>query len=202
MTRLLAKSVVLALAGVPVAALLSLTAFGSAGRSLEAQSTPPRTSPSDGGKECSGSSDVCEQGTRCRPAQPGSKKLLCLPVAKLGESCGPATAGCEDPTFCDESLRCVLGQAERGQACAAHAECKAPLVCPWGKHVCSIPAKIGQSCHTNPGGRSECEPGAGCNGTRCVAQKADGQDCTTDEECRAGLCEKTGCARGPSLAKR
>jgi hypothetical protein len=95
-------------------------------------------------------------------------------MAKLGESCGPATGGCEDPAFCDDSSHCAFGQAGLGQTCGSHAECKAPFTCPWAKHVCSTPAKIGQSCHTNPGGRSECEAGSGCNGIRCVAQASTG----------------------------
>jgi hypothetical protein len=125
-------------------------------------------------------------------------------MAKVGEPCGPATGGCDDPAFCDDSLHCALGQAALGKACESHAECKAPLVCPWAKHVCSAPAKIGQSCNTNLGGRSECEPGSGCNGMRCVAQKADGQSCVADEECKAGVCQGNGCGRGaePSFAER
>ncbi len=202
MTRPLAKHAFVACGGVLVAAALSLTAHGSAGRSRA--DLPPRTDFSSAGGDCSPGNDLCVGGTRCRPAHDGGRRFVCLPVAKLGESCGSATAGCEDPAFCDESLRCVIGQTDLGQACASHAECKSPMVCPWAKHVCSAPATIGQSCHTNPGGRSECRPGAGCNGTRCVAKKSDGQTCSTDEECKAGLCQKDGCGRGPgaSLAER
>ena len=201
MTRLLAKSIVLALAGLLVAAVLSLTAFGSAGKNVGTQPSPPRTKPVDAGGDCTGSSDVCVRGARCTASLPDGKKFVCLPVAKLGEACGPATGGCEDPAFCDDTLHCVLGRAGLGRTCALHAECKAPLVCPWARRVCSTPAKIGQSCHTNPGGRSECEAGSGCNGTRCVTQKADGQSCFADEECKAGFCQRGGCGRGAGSAR-
>lgn len=202
MTRFLAKLTVIALAGVAIAAALSLTAFGSAGRKADARPGQPRELHA--GDDCTGNGEGCTQGTRCMPTQPGSGRLICLPMGKLGEACGPATAGCEDPAFCDDSLHCALGDAGLGHVCGRHAECKAPLICPWGKHVCSTPAKIGQSCHTNPGGRSECEPGSGCNGTRCVAQKPDGHSCLADEECKAGICEKGGCGHGvsPSFADR
>lgn len=201
MTRLLAKIAVLALAGLGLAAALSLTAFGSAGWRADPQHGQAALQSSD---DCASDGDACAPGSRCRPAQAGLRRLVCLPIAKVGEDCGPATGGCEDPAFCDDSLHCALGEAALGHVCARHAECKAPLVCPWAKHVCSTPARIGQSCHTNPGGRSECGPGSGCNGTRCVTPKPDGQSCMADEECKAGVCQKGGCGKGtaPSFAAR
>ena len=123
--------------------------------------------------------------------------VVCLPVAKVGEACGASTGGCEDPAYCDSTEHCVVGNAGLGQACSQHAECKAPNICPFGKFVCSAPARIGESCSTNSDGRSECVAGAGCNGTKCVAQKADGQDCAFDEECSSGVCGINGCGRGP-----
>jgi hypothetical protein len=204
MTRLLAKTTVIALGGLAIAAALSLTAFGSAGRNSDAQPGQRQVRELHAGDDCTSNGDACTPGTRCSPTQPGSSRLVCLPIARLGEGCGPATGGCADPAFCDDSLHCVIGNAGLGHVCGHHAECKSPLICPWSKHVCSTPAKIGQSCHTNPDGRSECEPGSGCNGTRCVAQKPDGHSCFADEECRAGICEKTGCGHilPPSFADR
>jgi len=202
MTRFIAKITVLAFAGLAGAAALSVTAFGSASRKADSAPEPSRQLQS--GDDCTNRSEACAQGTRCRAAQPGTRRFLCLPIAKLGDVCGPGTGGCQDPAFCDDSLRCVLGQAALGSACARHVECKAPLICPWAKHVCSEPARIGQSCHTNPGGRSECQAGTGCNGTRCVAQKPDGASCLADEECTAGLCQKSGCGHAvpPTFADR
>jgi len=179
MTRFLAKTTAVTLGGLAIAAALSLTAFGSAGRRADEQPEP--------------------SGRDARKAHASP-----LHAAKVGEACGPATGGCDDPAFCDESLHCVIGDAGLGQVCGRHAECRAPFICPWGRHVCSTPAKIGQSCHTNPGGRSECEAGSGCNGTRCVAQESDGHSCLADEECKAGICTKGGCGHGvqPSFAAR
>lgn len=190
MTRFIAKATILALAGLASAAALSLTAFGSASRKVDA-SVPGRELRA--GEDCTNHGEACAQGTRCRVAQPGHGHFVCLPVGKLGEACGPGTGGCQDPAFCDDSQHCALGQAALGHVCARHAECKAPLVCPWARHVCSEPAKVGQSCHTNPDGRSECQAGFGCNGTRCAVQKPDGQPCTTDEECKTGSCQRGGC---------
>jgi hypothetical protein len=202
MTRFIAKVTVLAFAGLAGAAALSVTAFGSAGHKSETPSEP--SGPLQAGEDCTNHGEACAQGTRCRVAQSGSKRFLCLPVANLGDACGPGTGGCQDPAFCDDSLHCALGHAALGSACARHVECKAPLVCPWAKRVCSEPAKIGQSCHTNPGGRSECQAGAGCNGIRCVAQKTDGTACLSDEECKAGNCQKGACGQAalPTLADR
>jgi hypothetical protein len=185
MTRLLAKTTGLALAGLAMAAAASLTAFGSAGRSTEL-------------------GQAADIG-RAEPRAPGNGTLRGNErrMAKVGEDCGPATGRCQDPAFCDESRHCAVGDAGLGKACARHAECKTPLVCPWAKHVCSAPAKLGQSCHTNPGGRSECEGGAGCNGMKCVAQKPEGASCLADEECKSGVCQGSACAStGPSLADR
>lgn len=180
MTKLLAKTTGLALAGLAMAAAASLTAFGSAAR------------PTELGQVASA------------PASDSGRAEIRAPrrVAKVGEDCGPAVARCQDPAFCDDTRHCAVGDAGLGKACARHAECKAPLVCPWAKHVCSAPAKIGQSCHTNPGGRSECEGGAGCNGTRCVAQKTDGESCLADEECKSGACQGNACAKTTSPADR
>jgi hypothetical protein len=182
MTRLLAKTTGLALAGLAMAAAASLTAFGSAGRSTELGQTAAAQTGDNGRGEA-------------RPLRR---------VAKVGEDCGPAIARCQDPAFCDDSRHCAVGDAGLGKACARHAECRSPLVCPWAKHVCSTPAKIGQSCHTNPGGRSECEAGAGCNGTNCVAHKPDGASCLADEECKSGACQGSACAKttGPGLGDR
>jgi hypothetical protein len=191
MTRLLAKTTGLALAGLAMAAAASLTAFGSAGRSTELVAVA-QTGDNGGGR-----GDVRVSGS-------GALRGNDRRVVKVGEDCGPATGRCQDPAFCDDSRHCAVGDAGLGKACARHAECKAPLVCPWARHVCSEPAKIGQSCHTNPGGRSECESGAGCNGTRCVAQKPDGESCLADEECKSGACQGSACAKtaGPGLADR
>ncbi len=155
----------------------------------------------DVGQDCSNAisvSSVCRPGTRCTPTEPGSAKAICLLAAKAGEACGPGTGGCEDPAFCGSNHVCAVGQAELGQTCGQHAECKAPYVCPGSKHVCSHPAKIGEACETNSEGRSECVAGAGCNGNRCVAKKADGAGCTFDEECLTGLCGTSGCGLGPA----
>jgi hypothetical protein len=154
----------------------------------------------EAGEDCSTTgnfSPVCRPGTRCTAIDLTLSTLVCLPVAKVGETCGSTTGGCEDPAYCDNTEHCVVGQFDLGQSCWQHAECKAPYVCPFGRHVCSTPAKIGESCNANPGGRSECATGAGCNGSKCVAQKADGQDCAFDEECSSGLCGTNGCGRGP-----
>jgi hypothetical protein len=157
----------------------------------------------DVGQDCSSATNVsavCRPGTRCTAVGPRSAKAVCLPTAKAGEACGPGTGGCQDPAFCDSNQVCVLGHAELGQTCGQHAECKAPYVCPGGKHVCSRPAKVGGACETNSDGRSECAAGAGCNGSRCVAKKADGVACTFDEECLTGLCGTSGCGLGPASA--
>lgn len=115
-----------------------------------------------------------------------------------GRACAPGALA--SPAYCDGSLRCVLAEAGLGQACASHTDCQAPLVCPWATHVCSTPAKVGQPCHSNPGGRSECASGAGCNGIRCVVRKPEGQACMTDEECRSGDCQGGRCSRGGELS--
>lgn len=150
------------------------------------------------GQDCSIStaSSVCRPGTRCTPVGPHSEKAVCLAVAKAGEGCGPGIGGCADPAFCDGNHLCVVGGAELGHTCDQHAECRAPLVCPGRKHVCSPPAKVGDACAVNPDGRSECVAGAGCNGSRCVAKKTDGVACAFDEECLTGLCGTAGCGRG------
>jgi len=145
-------------------------------------------------------SPVCRPGTRCTATDLSLANIVCLPVAKTGEACGSDTGGCEDPAYCDGTQHCVVGQADLGQSCWQHAECKAPGVCPFAKHVCSAPAKIGGACDTNPDGRSECVVGAGCDGNKCVAQKADGQDCVFDEECTSRLCGTNGCGRGPGAS--
>jgi hypothetical protein len=141
-------------------------------------------------------SPMCEPGTRCTPTDLQMSKVICLPIAKEGEECGTTTGGCQDPAFCDETHHCRVGQAGLGEACAEHAQCKAPYICPWGRRLCTAPAKIGEACDINSDGRSECEAGAGCNGSKCVAKKADGQDCMFDEECKTGLCGVNGCGRG------
>jgi hypothetical protein len=193
MTRLLAKTTGLALAGLAMAAAASLTAFGSAGRSTELGQTAAAQTGDNG----AGRGDIRLSGG-------GAFRGNDRRIAKVGEDCGPATGRCEDPAFCDDSRHCAVGDAGLGKACARHAECQTPLVCPWATHVCSAPAKIGQSCHTNPGGRSECAAGAGCNGTKCVAHKPDGASCLADEECKSGACQGSACAKtaGPGLADR
>jgi len=141
-------------------------------------------------------SPVCEPGTRCTPVDTSLSRLVCLPIAKVGEECGSTTGGCQDPAFCDSTGHCNVGQAELGETCTEHAQCKAPYICPWGRRLCTAPAKIGEACDTNSDGRSECEAGAGCDGSKCVAKKPDGQDCVFDEECQTGLCGVNGCGRG------
>jgi hypothetical protein len=142
-------------------------------------------------------SPACESGTRCTPMETNLSKQVCLPIAKVGEECGPTTGGCQDPAFCDDTQHCRVGQADLGETCTEHAQCKAPYICPWGRRLCAAPAKIGEACDTNSGGRSGCVAGAGCDGSKCVAQKSDGQDCVFDEECQTGLCGVNGCGRGP-----
>jgi hypothetical protein len=157
----------------------------------------------EAGEDCSTTgnfSPVCRPGTRCTATDLSLTNIVCLPVAKAGEACGADTGGCADPAYCDSTQHCVVGQADLGRSCSQHAECKAPNICPFGKQVCSAPAKIGETCDTNPGGRSECVAGAGCDGSKCVAQKADGQDCTFDEECTSMLCGTNGCGRGPGAS--
>jgi hypothetical protein len=171
-------------------------------RCTDQSSRPVCVADLDVGQDCSTSisvSSVCRPGTRCTATGPHSAKAVCIPAAKAGEACGPGTGGCEDPAFCDSNHVCVLGQAELGQTCGQHAECKAPYVCPGRKHVCSRPAKVGEACETNSDGRSECVADAGCNGNRCVAKKIDGAGCTFDEECLTGLCGTSGCGLGPAL---
>ena len=177
----------------------------TAGKVVECRCTDQSKQPLcvadlEAGGDCSTTgnfSPVCRPGTRCTAADLSLTTLVCLPIAKAGESCSSGTGGCEDPAYCDSTQHCVVGQLDLGQSCSQHAECKTPYVCPFGMQVCSVPAKIGETCHTNPGGRSECVVGAGCNGNKCVAQKADGQDCFSDEECSSGLCGTNGCGRGP-----
>jgi hypothetical protein len=157
----------------------------------------------EAGEDCSTSgnfSPVCRPGTRCTATDLTLSNLICLLVAKEGEFCGKGTGGCEDPSYCDSTDHCVVGQMDLGQSCSQHTECKSPYVCPWGKHVCSAPAKIGEACDTNSNGRSECVDGAGCDGSKCVAKKTDGQDCMFDEECTSGLCGTNGCGRGPGAS--
>jgi hypothetical protein len=141
-------------------------------------------------------SPVCETGTRCTPVEGALSHSVCLRVAKVGEDCGPSTGGCQDPAFCDSTQHCSVGQANLGETCTEHAQCKAPFICPWGRRLCTAPAKIGEACDTNSNGRSYCEAGAGCNGSKCVAKKPDGAACMFDEECRTGLCGVNGCGRG------
>lgn len=177
---------------------------GVAGKLVECRCTDQNRKPVcvadlEAGEDCSTTgnfSPVCRPGTRCVATASDARKQVCAPIAGVGEACGAGTGGCQDPAYCDGTTHCALGQAELGQSCGQHAECKSPYVCPFGKHVCSRPAKIGEACDTNPGGRSECEAGAGCNGNKCVAQKSDGQDCAFDEECTSGLCGPNGCGRG------
>jgi hypothetical protein len=176
-----------------------------AGKVVECRCTDQNKKPVcvadlEAGEDCTTTgnfSPTCRPGTRCMAVDFSLSKAVCLPIAKAGESCGDDTGGCEDPTYCDVTQHCVVGQKDLGQSCSEHAECKAPYVCPWDKHVCSEPAAIGGSCDTNPSGRSECATGAGCDGAKCVAKKADGQDCLFDEECTSGVCGTNGCGRGP-----
>jgi hypothetical protein len=166
-------------------------------RCTDQSSVPLCTADLQLGEDCSTTgkfSPRCEPATRCAPS--GTTGPVCLPVAKVGESCDSTTAGCQDPAYCDSSQHCVVGQGELGQACAQDAECKSPYICPWGKNVCTVPARVGSPCHTNAHGRSECAAGAGCDGSRCITQKADGQACLFDEECLTGLCGINGCGRG------
>jgi hypothetical protein len=195
MSKLAANTTIIAVAGATVVVALSLSALGSAG----AKSDMPGPSDPRAVEDC-----TCAPGMPCKPVESDRRHFRCLPLAKVGESCGPASAVCDEPAFCDDTGHCALGQAGLGQACAGNAECKTPLVCPWAKHLCSAPGKMGQSCHTNPGGRSECAAGLGCDGIRCVTKKLDGQACVADEECKAGACQPSGCGQAglPSFATR
>jgi hypothetical protein len=156
------------------------------------------------GGECV-SYDECQavagKSVQCRCTDQ-SKKPLCVADLKAGDDCtttgnfSPSTGGCQDPAFCDSTQHCRVGQADLGETCSEHAQCKAPYICPWGRRLCTAPAKIGEACDTNSAGRSECEAGAGCDGNKCVAKKPDGQDCMFDEECQTALCGVNGCGRG------
>lgn len=104
-------------------------------------------------------------------------------VTELGGDCAflgslglPVGATCLNPLDCDPSrgLVCVGGDGEQ------FGSCETPTIIPGGS-TCGAPG-------------AECADGFYCDGSNCLARRARGQSCGTDEPCGAALeCQNDAC---------
>ncbi len=112
----------------------------------------------------------------------------CVKPADVGSACGAGERSCKVDLVCAGT--CQEPFAE-GVSCRTLNECKPPLVCsgPLGSRVCKAPVLEGQSCAID-----SCDTPLYCDAATqtCLDKRADGQACTSSEQCEAAFCNTLG----------
>lgn len=130
--------------------------------------------------ECSGSL-VCQY-------ERAESRLYCGPLAGEGREC-TYDSDCAEGLVCGADYLCHSGDV--GDPCEDDMSCQWPLVCSSTSFdgVCRAPGNEGDSCsqHSSEACRSDLlcsDPQGGV----CVPRRANGEACTSDDECR-GACD-------------
>lgn len=162
------------------------------------------------GDGCGAGSIGCAEGLACVEG-------TCMPAGDVGRPCDDFGDPCPAPLFCDRRETCQAPGGE-GADCADQDECVEGYYCdstcttkkPMGAEcrdtfecqddlwcntlsgdrteTCVADLVIGSECDSREqpcAAGSYCPPGL----TTCTAFAADGDDCSSDEECLSGVCE-------------
>jgi hypothetical protein len=145
----------------------------------------------DVGATCGTSGAGCRTGAYC-----DGRANVCTAYHALGEKCHFDDGGgssheelCARGLACGASGNCETGKAA-GETCDfVFDDCALGLYCPFTGQTCQPTLAVGASC---PSDRDACGTGAACiskNGapSTCVKLAANGEACTTDLDCGAGL---------------
>jgi hypothetical protein len=169
---------------------------------------PPRSSPGVGqpcvalcadGAYC-GADSVCHAlqpaGAACNDLEPCAQGLYCAgaattgsgsctPLPKRGQPCETACAHIADVCIAGTCVAAGLP----GAACMASAECSSYYTCTDGQ-CASYPTR-GMTC------TGRCSDESWCSGETCIEQKANGEPCTYNDECRTHYCSSGNCGDVP-----
>lgn len=125
-----------------------------------------------------------------------------LEIGEEGDECG-GVLGCESPLVCSRSFRCARpgtpGTVPAGGGCSQDGDCQALLACGVdGACVTLDGVGLDEFCAEAIPCRSDliCGASAACLAPGAPGTSAEGEACTTGEDCRLGLiCNEALCAR-------
>lgn len=159
--------------------------------------------PSNGVANCDRARGVCVVGIRgelyqdcqqsCEVGRNGAVACVWGPASNaVGDGTSLVNCFANDGLICGDNGRCVY-LARAGEFCTDDSSCSRELYCATGSGAynaaCEPRRAVGQNCieYTAP-----CVSGAYCSAGTCLARKANGQRCLSNEEC-LGSCS---CADG------
>jgi len=128
--------------------------------------------------------EPCAYGLYCA-GRVGTMPGRCRPLPHLGQPCEGACA--EAGATCYNAFCVELGLLD--DACTANAQCSMFYNCT--NSSCALLPTLGMPCTTT------CYEAAYCDGTTCIAQKANGSTCVRGDECDSHFCDNSKCADPP-----
>lgn len=124
--------------------------------------------------------EPCADSESCAPGLSCEWTLgTCQDAAKETESC--ETISCATGLYCDGTAHCKKRGALT-DSCTSNRQCQTGLVCNESSQ-CSNPLAQGAPCSSN----DQCSANLYCS-TTCLAMKAGGESCTSDDECLSDNC--------------
>jgi hypothetical protein len=133
--------------------------------------------------------DSCQQGLACFGDTCTMISTTPPPTKAIGETCDPQSEVCEEGGLCTTvdgtTYTCVALPVE-GESCMQTGLCAEPAWCDYGDYLCKAPVGEGEACDL---GGPNCAANLFCNDETLICEplKADGEGCSSDEQCAAGL---------------
>jgi len=137
---------------------------------------------------------ACLDGTTCADDLFCNDDELCEAYRGAGQPCPEGDLACADDLYCDSRTTTCERLLASGEDCRHdNGACADDLYCSIVNGVCQPYPSAGGDCGDSSG---TCADGFWCdNASRtCQAQLADGEVCTTDDQCRSGSCPSGTCA--------
>lgn len=140
------------------------------------------------GASCA-SPDQCQYGLGCVGLTPGSPGM-CGPLPQIGEAC--PDGNCADVgAVCNTSGMCApVGLP--GDACMVDFDCSSVFHCDTTMNKCAPYPTLNQPCTALCSGGAWCNIPAGQMTGTCAAAKANGQACSSSNECMSLYCDQSG----------
>jgi hypothetical protein len=131
------------------------------------------------GQACSTTCTVEGGGESCSGTSPS------ISGAGGASNASPVNVGCytNDGLYCSTGGTCQK-PVQVGGACDSYGACTSTAYCDLQTRLCTAKAAVGAACSNFMG----CVAEAYCRASVCEAKKADGQPCTSFEECQ-GYCD-------------
>lgn len=123
--------------------------------------------------------DTCSFNDVDEPA-PGDENVQC----KAGLSCNPSTLKCVPS--CTLGFTCATNGADADLACPAESGC-APIEVAEGTTAFRVCTALGTSAASRCNSDADCVSNRYCDGSLCQSDKNNGDNCTAQNECAAGL---------------